>query len=73
MDLTLGEIIRAAAQDKPSALNNKSLWNCDSILERNPVCPSGLNRIDVILALREEAILRGFPAIERVDRTDEDV
>lgn len=59
MDISLGEIIRAAAQNDPAALQNDSLWNCDPVLESNPICPSGLDRLAVIHALRDEAMTRG--------------
>jgi succinate dehydrogenase/fumarate reductase-like Fe-S protein len=60
MDLSFGEIVRAAAQNDPIALDNATLWNCDPVIEQNPVCPSGLDRTSVIQALREEALVRGY-------------
>ena len=60
MDLSFGDIIRAAAKNDPAALNNKTLWNCDIVIQQNPICPSGLDRNLVIHALREEAQIRGY-------------
>ncbi|MGD2058864.1 MAG: hypothetical protein PVI04_09035 [Anaerolineales bacterium] len=60
MDLSIGDLVRAAAQDDPIALDNQTLWNCDPVIEQNPACPSGLDRAAVIRALRQEAVLRGF-------------
>jgi heterodisulfide reductase subunit C len=65
MDLSLGDIIRAAIQNNPKALSNKSLWNCDSLIKSNPICPSGLNRKRVVKALREEAIRRGYKDVDK--------
>jgi heterodisulfide reductase subunit C len=59
MDLSFGDIIRAALQNDPKALENDTLWICDPVLKDRPVCPSGLNRLIVIQALREEAAQRG--------------
>lgn len=60
MDLSFGDIMRAAAKDDTLALENETLWNCDVVVERYPICPSGLDRSRVIQALREEASLRGY-------------
>ncbi len=60
MDLTFGEVMRAAARDDARALKNDTLWACDELLERGPKCQSGLDIASVILALRREAELRGF-------------
>ncbi len=60
MDLSFGELIRAAAENDPLALDNKTLWNCDTLIETSPRCPSGLNRATVIQVLREEAYARGY-------------
>ena len=59
MDLSFGDIMRAAAGNAPIALENQTLWNCDTVIERDPVCPSGIDRSLVIQALREEARIRG--------------
>ena len=60
MDLSFGEIVRAASRNDPTALDNTTLWICDPLIEQNPVCPSGLDRATVIQALREEASIRGY-------------
>ena len=58
MDLTFGEIMRAAARDDPRALDNQTLATCDELLPRVR-CPSGIDIASVILALVREAELRG--------------
>ncbi|HLC02343.1 MAG TPA: hypothetical protein VJK02_04855 [Anaerolineales bacterium] len=58
MDLTFGEVLRAAARDDPGALDNQTLWACDELLARVR-CPSGIDIASVILALIHEAELRG--------------
>ncbi len=60
MDLSFGDIMRAAAKDNPIALTNETLWNWDIVVERNPACPSGIDRSLVVQALREEAHIRGY-------------
>ena len=58
MDLTFGEIIRAAARDDPQAVDNRTLATCDELLARVR-CLSGVDIASVILALIHEAELRG--------------
>jgi hypothetical protein len=57
--LSFEGIVHAAAQSDAIALENETLWNCDPMIERNPIYPSGLDRARVIQALREEALVRG--------------
>lgn len=59
MDLTFGELIRAAARDDPRALTCATLWNCDAVLESG-CCQEGLDIPAVIQALRQEAAMRGL-------------
>ena len=54
------DIMQAAARDDLDVLTNPILWNCDSILESNPICVNGIDIPSVIFALREEAEIRGF-------------
>ena len=61
MDLCFGELMRAAAEDNPTALQNETLWNCDPILEGGFICQSGIQLQGVINVLRCEAKLRGVP------------
>ena len=63
MDLTFGEIMRAAARDDPRALKNQTLATCDELLARVR-CPSGIDIASVILALVREAELRGRQTID---------
>jgi heterodisulfide reductase subunit C len=60
MDLSFGDVIRAAARDDPIALTNDTLWNCDEALIRQPICQSGLDIYAVIQTLRFEAKERGL-------------
>lgn len=55
MDLTFGEVLRAAARNDPRALKNRTLWACDELLELNPRCQAGLDLASIVLALRREA------------------
>jgi heterodisulfide reductase subunit C len=59
MDLTFGEIMRAAARDDRRALENNTLWTCDDLLPRVR-CPAGIDIASVILVLVREAELRGI-------------
>ena len=61
MDLCFGDLMRAAAEDNPTALQNETLWNCDPILEGGFYCQSGIQLQAVINVLRNEANLRGVP------------
>lgn len=59
MDLTFGEIFRAAAHDQHNALTNQTLWTCDKLLLNGLHCQNGLNIIAILGTLRKEAQLRG--------------
>lgn len=59
MDLTVGELMQAAARDSEGALACRSLWSEN--LSRLPLrCQQGLNVAAVIEALRAEAVRRGL-------------
>ena len=60
MDLTFGDIFRAASHDKPIALSNQTLWTCDKLLQNGLHCQNGLDIAAIVGALREEARLRGI-------------
>ena len=60
MDLSFGEVIRAAARDDPIALTNDTLWNCDEALILQPICQAGLDIYAIIQTLRFEATSRGL-------------
>ncbi len=60
MDLSFGEILRAAARDDPRALQNRSLWNCDDAFTDGISCQEGFDITAVIRTLRREAKLRGY-------------
>ena len=59
MDLTVGELMQAAARDSEGALACRTLWA--EGLSRLPLrCQQGLNVVAVIEALRAEAVRRGL-------------
>jgi hypothetical protein len=60
MDYSFGEILQAAAHDDPKALTNRTLWSCDTLLEKKPHCQNGLDLLAVITTLRHEARIRGI-------------
>lgn len=60
MDLTFGQIIQAALRDDASAMTNRTLWACDDLLEGYTLCRSGIDLTSVMLALRNEAEVRGL-------------
>jgi heterodisulfide reductase subunit C len=60
MDLTFGEIFRAAANDHTRALTSLTLWTCDKLLHNGLHCQNGLDLEAIIQALRDEASLRGI-------------
>jgi hypothetical protein len=60
MDLSLGEIIRAAAHNDPRSLTCSSLWACEDLLLRPIPCQAGLTLPAILFALQREAELRGL-------------
>lgn len=59
MDLTVGELMQAAARDSEGALACRTLWSKG--LSRLPLrCQEGLNVGAVVEALRAEAVRRGL-------------
>ena len=64
MDLTVGEIVRAAARDDPQALTCATLWTCEDLLLRPIPCSSGLALDSIMIALQHEAELRGLAPAE---------
>lgn len=69
MDLTLGELFQAAAQNDPIALKSRTLWACDPVALQRHRCQGKIDLPAVIMAMRQEANLRGLPI--RVDPQDE--
>ena len=63
MDMSFGEIMRAAARDDPVTLSNRSLWTCDGVLESMTHCQAGIDIPAVIHLLRREAKTRGVAKI----------
>ena len=62
MDLSLGEIVRAAARNDTSILSSPSLWACEDLLLRPIPCQAGLSLAAIILTLQREAEVRGLVA-----------
>jgi hypothetical protein len=60
MDLTLGEIVRAAARNDPQALTCATLSACEDLLLRPIPCTAGLCLPSILIALQREAELRGL-------------
>lgn len=60
MDLSFGELMRAASRDDPLTLTNRTLWRCEDVLESSVRCQSGIDIPAVIHALRREAERRGL-------------
>jgi len=64
MDLTLGEIVRAAARDDPQALTCATLSACEDLLLRPIPCTAGLDLTSIMIFLQREAELRGAAPAE---------
>lgn len=64
MDLTIGEVMHAAAYDDPKALASRTTWMDEDRLLRPWTCRSGLDIPTVLLALQREAELRGLAPAE---------
>jgi heterodisulfide reductase subunit C len=62
MELTFGEILRAAARDDITVLSSPSLWCCEPLIRRRPTCQADIDVPAVIGVLRREARKRGLAA-----------
>jgi hypothetical protein len=60
MDLTIGELIRAAARNDVAALTNQTLWACDDLLDSFYSCQVELDLVAIVHCLRREAQIRGL-------------
>jgi len=60
MDLSLGEMVRAAARNETSVLTCASLSACEDLLLRPIPCQSGLSMPAIVITLQREAELRGL-------------
>jgi heterodisulfide reductase subunit C len=60
MDLTFGEVLKAAARNQSTALTNETLWTCDDVLGPQLLCPNGIDIPAVIITLCREAASRGL-------------
>lgn len=61
MDLTYGEVMRAAASGHPSALDNETIWVEADFAYASRCCQSGIDIGAVIRFLRAEATRQGIP------------
>jgi hypothetical protein len=59
MDLTIGELMQAAARNDERALRCRTLWS-PSPSASGVRCQQGINVQAVMNALRAEAVLRGY-------------
>jgi len=59
-DLTLGEIVRAAARNDPQALTCATLSASEDLLLRPIPCTASLSLPSILIALQREAELRGL-------------
>jgi hypothetical protein len=60
MNLSIGELLQAAARNDTTVLSSQTLWNYDLALEVSGNCQQGINLTKVMTALRVEAELRGI-------------
>lgn len=60
MDLSIGELIRAAKQNDSRVLSSRTLWLADQWIERGMRCQAGLDLSSILLALQREALARGI-------------
>ncbi|HET7011448.1 MAG TPA: hypothetical protein VFI11_11800 [Anaerolineales bacterium] len=62
MELTFGEIMRAAARNEVTVLSSPSLWCCEPLIRQRLHCQAEINVPAVIEVLRREAYRRGLAA-----------
>jgi heterodisulfide reductase subunit C len=62
MEMTFGEIMRAAALDDETVLSSPSLWCCETLIRRRLACQADIDVPAVIGVLRKEARKRGVAA-----------
>ncbi|MGD8759191.1 MAG: hypothetical protein PVJ07_02945 [Anaerolineales bacterium] len=60
MDLSIGELMQAAAANRVRVLSCRTLWNCEELLETPPICHVGLDIAAIIVALQRESLRRGY-------------
>jgi heterodisulfide reductase subunit C len=60
MDLTLPELMQAAARNDLRVLTSEALWASEPILRSPPRCQEEIDIPRIIHALRDEAVLRGL-------------
>lgn len=60
MDLTIAELMQAASRDENRALNSKTLWVAESLLDHALRCQSGLELTSILMVMQREAIERGI-------------
>jgi heterodisulfide reductase subunit C len=63
MDLTIAELMQAASRDENRALNSKTLWISEKLLNHALRCQSGLELTSILMVMQREAIERGIQPI----------
>jgi hypothetical protein len=64
MDLTIAELMQATSRDENRALNSKTLWVSEKLLDHALRCQSGLDLASILLVMQRTAIERGIHPIE---------
>lgn len=59
-NLSINELMQAAARDDTTILKKDALWTCEEQIESTTTCLGGIDIPKVLKALQQEAILRGF-------------
>ncbi len=60
MDLTIAELMQAASRDEYLALNSKTLWVSEKLLDHALRCQSGLDLVSILIVMQREAVERGI-------------
>lgn len=71
MDLTIGELIRAANKNDTSILASRTLWLAEEWIEKGMQCQSGIDLSSVLLALQREALERGIDPVSEKRETEQ--
>jgi hypothetical protein len=59
-EMTMGEIVRAAARDDPKAITNQALWRLEADDLSAYPCQAGFNLAEIMMVLWQEAARRGL-------------
>jgi heterodisulfide reductase subunit C len=62
--LNIAKIVRQIVFGlKDSVLNSKEIWTCATCMKCQEFCPQGVNPLDLIYSLQNEAVKAGMPTI----------